>query len=175
MTHFLRNIIAEKNRTIIWDALNVIMQFMVSPRKSLFDSRFRYQYFIRNTSLSCNTSLLLENLWLGILILFMDVDKVIPFPTMLLNGIMIVMLMCQYSSLSFFLEPLIVEGEMVLAHLVVFESFSINDTFFFREFQHMVSAPNDNSLSSNQDTNQFLVQAEIELQISYTTMRDFTS
>ena len=102
------------------------------PSKSLFDSRFRYQSFIRNTSLSCNTSLLLENLWLGILILFMDVDKVIPFPTMLLNGIMIVMLMCQYSSLSFFLEPLIVEGEMVLAHLVVFESFSINDTFFQR-------------------------------------------
>ena len=29
--------------------------------------------------------------------------------------------------------------------------------FFFREFQHMVSAPNDSSLSSDQDTNQFLV------------------
>ena len=30
-------------------------------------------------------------------------------------------------------------------------------------------------LSSNQDINQFLVQAKIELQISYTTIKDFTS
>ena len=29
--------------------------------------------------------------------------------------------------------------------------------FFEREFQHMVSAPDDSSLSSDQDTNQFLV------------------
>ena len=29
--------------------------------------------------------------------------------------------------------------------------------FFEREFQLMVSAPNDSSLSSDQDTNQFLV------------------
>ena len=29
--------------------------------------------------------------------------------------------------------------------------------FFFREFQPMASAPDDSSLSSNQDTNQFLV------------------
>ena len=28
---------------------------------------------------------------------------------------------------------------------------------FFREFQPMASAPNDSSLSSDQDTNQFLV------------------
>ena len=39
----------------------------------------------------------------------------------------------------------------------------------------MVSAPDDSSLSSDQDTNQFLVQAGIEPQISYTTIRDFTS
>ena len=33
-------------------------------------------------------------------------------------------------------------------------------TFFFffeREFQHMASTPDDNSLSSDQDTNQFLM------------------
>ena len=29
--------------------------------------------------------------------------------------------------------------------------------FFFREFQLMTSAPDDNSLSLDQDTNQFLV------------------
>ena len=29
--------------------------------------------------------------------------------------------------------------------------------FFFREFQPMASAPDDSSLSSDQDTNQFLV------------------
>ena len=29
--------------------------------------------------------------------------------------------------------------------------------FFFREFQPMMSAPDDSSLSSDQDTNQFLV------------------
>ena len=29
--------------------------------------------------------------------------------------------------------------------------------FFFREFQPMASAPDNRSLSSNQDTNQFLV------------------
>ena len=43
-------------------------------------------------------------------------------------------------------------------------------TFFFleREFQPMASALDDSSLSSDQDTNQFLVQAGIEPQISYT-------
>ena len=39
----------------------------------------------------------------------------------------------------------------------------------------MVSAFNDNSLSSDQDTNWFLVLAEIEPHISYSTIRDFTS
>ena len=39
----------------------------------------------------------------------------------------------------------------------------------------MASAPSDISLSSNQDTNQFLVLAEIEPQISYSTVRNFTS
>ena len=39
----------------------------------------------------------------------------------------------------------------------------------------MVSAYDDSSLSLDQDTNQFLVEAEIEPQISYTTIRDFIS
>ena len=39
----------------------------------------------------------------------------------------------------------------------------------------MASAPDDSSLSSDQDTNRFLVQAGIEPQISYTTIRDFTN
>ena len=39
----------------------------------------------------------------------------------------------------------------------------------------MASAPDDSSLSSDQDINQFLVYAGIEPQISYTTIRDFTS
>ena len=46
--------------------------------------------------------------------------------------------------------------------------------FFLREFQPMTSAPDDSSLSSDQDTNQFLVQVGIEPQISYTTIKDFT-
>ena len=39
----------------------------------------------------------------------------------------------------------------------------------------MASAHNDSSLSSDQDTNQFLVSAGIEPQISYITIKDFTS
>ena len=39
----------------------------------------------------------------------------------------------------------------------------------------MMSAPDNNSLLSDQDTNKFLVQAEIEPQISYITIKDFTS
>ena len=39
----------------------------------------------------------------------------------------------------------------------------------------MTSALDDSSLSSDQDTNQFLVQVEIEPQISYTIIRDFTN
>ena len=39
----------------------------------------------------------------------------------------------------------------------------------------MTSTFDNNSLSSDQDTNQFLVQVGIEPQISYTTIRDFTS
>ena len=54
--------------------------------------------------------------------------------------------------------------------------FGVNFLFlFFREFQPMVSAPNNNSLSSNQDTSRFLVEAGIEPQISYSTIGDFTS
>ena len=33
----------------------------------------------------------------------------------------------------------------------------VHFTFFFREFQFMTSAPDDSSLSSDQDINQFLV------------------
>ena len=47
--------------------------------------------------------------------------------------------------------------------------------FFFREFYPRASALDNNSLLSDQDTNQFLVQVEIEPQISYITIRDFTS
>ena len=47
--------------------------------------------------------------------------------------------------------------------------------FFLKEFQSMASAPDDSSLISDQDTNQFLVWAGIEPQISYTTIRDFIS
>ena len=39
----------------------------------------------------------------------------------------------------------------------------------------MMSTPDNNSLPSNQDTNQFLVYVEIKPQISYSTIRDFTS
>ena len=39
----------------------------------------------------------------------------------------------------------------------------------------MASALEDNFLSLDQDTNYFLVEAGIELQIFYTTIRDFTS
>ena len=48
-------------------------------------------------------------------------------------------------------------------------------SFFYRKFQPMASASDNSSLSSNQDTDQFLVLARIELQISYSTIRDFTS
>ena len=47
-------------------------------------------------------------------------------------------------------------------------------TFFFREFQPMASALNS-SLLSNQDTNQFFVQARIKIQIFYTTIGGLTS
>ena len=39
----------------------------------------------------------------------------------------------------------------------------------------MTSAHNDSSSLSDQDTNQFLVYIRIEFQISYTTIRNFTS
>ena len=45
--------------------------------------------------------------------------------------------------------------------------------FLEREFQPMASVSDDSLLSSDQDINQFLVG--IEPQISYTTIRDFTS
>ena len=39
----------------------------------------------------------------------------------------------------------------------------------------MAAAPDDSSLSLDQDINQFLVEAEIEPQFSYTTIKIFTS
>ena len=39
----------------------------------------------------------------------------------------------------------------------------------------MTFTSDDISLSSDQDTNQFLVQVGIEPQISYSTIRDFTN
>ena len=41
---------------------------------------------------------------------------------------------------------------------------------FLRQFQHVASVPYNNSLSS--DTNRFLVQAEIELHIFYSTIKN---
>ena len=38
----------------------------------------------------------------------------------------------------------------------------------------MVSTSDDSFLSSDQDTNQFLMYAGIEFQISYSTVKDFT-
>ena len=46
--------------------------------------------------------------------------------------------------------------------------------FWEKEFQLMTLAPNNYSLLLDQDINQFLVQAGIEPQISYITIRDFT-
>ena len=39
----------------------------------------------------------------------------------------------------------------------------------------MTYIPDDSFLLSDQDTNQFLVYAEIELQIFYLTIKDFTN
>ena len=47
--------------------------------------------------------------------------------------------------------------------------------FFFLEFQPMTSASNNNFLLSDQDANRFLVLTEIKLQISYSTIKNFTS
>ena len=52
---------------------------------------------------------------------------------------------------------------------------SINCFIFFKEFQLMTSTSDGNSLLSNQDTNQFLVYAMIEPQISYSTVKNFTN
>ena len=49
-----------------------------------------------------------------------------------------------------------VEDEATRHHSVGSSNFSFF-FFFLREFQLMTSTPDDNSLSSNQDTNQFLV------------------
>ena len=46
---------------------------------------------------------------------------------------------------------------------------------FFREFQLMVFVSDDNSLLVDQNTNRFLVSTDIEPQITYSTIRDFTS
>ena len=37
-----------------------------------------------------------------------------------------------------------------------------------------MSVPNNNFLSSDQNTNRFLVLAEIEFKISYSTIKDFS-
>ena len=39
----------------------------------------------------------------------------------------------------------------------------------------MMSAPNDSSLSLNQDSNRILMWTEIKPQISYSTIKNFTS
>ena len=44
--------------------------------------------------------------------------------------------------------------------------------FFLKGFQPMASALDDSFLLSDQDINQFLVNAEIKLQISYSTIRN---
>ena len=46
---------------------------------------------------------------------------------------------------------------------------------FLRWYQPITSILDHNSLSSNQKTNRFLVYAEIESQIFYSTIKDFTS
>ena len=46
---------------------------------------------------------------------------------------------------------------------------------FLRWYQPITSVLDHNSLSSNQKTNRFLVYAEIESQIFYSTIKDFTS
>ena len=48
--------------------------------------------------------------------------------------------------------------------------------FFFFERVSIYGVHSDDSfLSLNQDTNRYLVEAEIEPQISYSTIRDFSS
>ena len=55
------------------------------------------------------------------------------------------------------------------AHMV------IKIKYIFREFQPMMFVPDDSSLLLDQSTNRFLVEAGIEPQIFYSTIRDFTS
>ena len=45
--------------------------------------------------------------------------------------------------------------------------------FFLREIKLITSTPNYNFLSLDQNTSQFLMQVKIELQISYSTIRNF--
>ena len=48
--------------------------------------------------------------------------------------------------------------------------------FFYKEFQPIMSALNDSFLPSDQDINQiFFVSAKIKSQISYSTIKNFTS
>ena len=54
-------------------------------------------------------------------------------------------------------------------------SFFSNFFFFFPFLREFQTTPNDSFLLLDQDTNRFLVQARIELQISYSIIRDFTS
>ena len=60
--------------------------------------------------------------------------------------------------------------------IIIYYYFYLNFiTIFFREFQPIMSALDNNSLLSDQDTNQFLVLTGIEPQTSYTTIKDFIS
>ena len=59
-------------------------------------------------------------------------------------------------------------------YIYIFERIKVLH-FFLRELQLIAFALNDNSLLSDQNTNWFLVQANIEPHISYSTIRDFTS
>ena len=47
--------------------------------------------------------------------------------------------------------------------------------YFFRELQFMTSVFYDSFLSSDQNTNRFLMQAKMKFQISYLIIRDFTN
>lgn len=47
--------------------------------------------------------------------------------------------------------------------------------YFLREFQIILPTFDDNSLSLDKDTDQFLVYAGIKFQIPYSTIRDFTN
>ena len=82
-------------------------------------------------------------------------------------------LLCSYMT-WFFSSLLLFFLSTYIWHIIYLYFVMIMFLFFLREFQPMTSTPRDSSLSSDQDTNQFLVGG-IEPQISYSTIRDFTS